>query len=123
MDRVRHLGHVPHDTLAPLLRSATGLVFPSLYEGFGAPPVEAMACGCPVAVSDRGSLPEVTGDAALLFDPESPPSIAAAMTRLMEDEAERERLREAGLRRAAGYTWAAAAERHRAIYAGVAEAY
>jgi glycosyltransferase involved in cell wall biosynthesis len=122
-DRVRHLGHVPHDTLAPLLRSATGLVFPSLYEGFGAPPVEAMACGCPVAVSDRGSLPEVVGDAALLFDPESPPSIAEAMTRLIEDEAARERLREAGLRRAAGYTWSAAAERHRAIYAGAAGAY
>ena len=119
-DRLRHLGHVPHATMAPLLRSATGLVFPSLYEGFGLPPLEAMACGCPVAVSDRGSLPEIVGDAALRFDPDSPRSMADAMARLIDDDQLRARLRDAGLRRSAEFTWEAAARRHRAIYARAA---
>ena len=119
-DRVRHIGHVPQATVAPLLRSATGLVFPSLYEGFGVPPLEAMACGCPVAASDRSALPETVGDAALLFDPDSARSIADAMTRLMDDDPLRDRLRDAGLRRSAEFTWEVAARRHRAIYARAA---
>jgi glycosyltransferase involved in cell wall biosynthesis len=119
-DRVHHLGHVPHDALPALYRAADALVFPSLYEGFGAPPLEAMACGCPVAASNRASLPEVCGDAALLFDPESPESIAAALDRVLGEEETRSRLRADGLSWAANFTWRASAERHQAIYARVA---
>ena len=66
------------DELVRLYRTASALVFPSLYEGFGLPPLEAMACGCPVAASDAGALPEVLGDAAATFDPTEPEAIAAA---------------------------------------------
>jgi glycosyltransferase involved in cell wall biosynthesis len=114
--RVRHLGHVAPDVVPALMRSALALVFPSLYEGFGAPPLEAMACGCPVAASDRTSIPEVCGDAALLFDPESAESIAGALEQLRSQEELRERLRSAGLERARLYSWEAAAARHTAIY-------
>ena len=116
-DRVRHLGYVPAAALAPLYRRATAVVFPSLYEGFGSPVVEAMACGCPVAASDRGAVAEAAGGAALGFAPEDAAAIAAAMTRVCGDDAERARLREAGLRRASGLTWRASAERHVAAYA------
>lgn len=115
-ERVLHLGHLPADTLPALYRAARALVFPSLYEGFGTPPLEAMACGCPVAASDRASLPEITADAALAFDPESREAIAAAIERICTDESLRARLQEAGRKRAARFTWSAAAERHRAIY-------
>ncbi len=76
-------------------------MFPSLYEGFGLPVLEAMARGVPVACSDRASLPEVAGDAALLFDPADPAAIAAAVERLLGDAAEAERLRAAGRAQAA----------------------
>jgi glycosyltransferase involved in cell wall biosynthesis len=118
---VSHLGHLPLESMPALYRGAAAMIFPSLYEGFGAPPLEAMACGCPVAASDRGSLPEVCGDAALTFDAESADQIGEAMERVTSDEALRSRLREAGLRRAGSFTWSAAAERHRAIYARAAE--
>lgn len=116
-DRVRHLGYLDADLLPALYRSARAMVFPSLYEGFGTPPLEAMACGCPVAVSSAGSLPEICGTAALQFDPGSPEAIGSALERLPSDEPLRSRLRSAGLERAALYTWRAAAERHREIYA------
>ena len=119
-DRVKHLGHVPSDVLPALYRSAELLVFPSLYEGFGAPPLEAMACGCPVVASDRGSIPEVCGDAALLVDAESPESIAAAVDLALGDKAMRERLRQRGFDRSAQFTWRVAAERHQAIYSRAA---
>src|SRR5439155_195 len=93
---------------------ARAMVFPSLFEGFGTPPLEAMACGCPVAASDRGALAEICGDAAAPLDPEDPDSIAAAIERVTGDEALRERLRAAGLERAARFTWKAAADSHRA---------
>jgi len=119
--RVHHLGHVPASALSALYRRAELLVFPSLYEGFGAPPLEAMACGCPVAASDRASIPEVCGGAALLFDPESPESIAATVRSALEDEDVRARLRSDGLERAKAFTWRVAAERHQAIYERAAE--
>ena len=72
-------GHVTTAELDDLMRRAAALVFPSLYEGFGLPPLEAMACGCPVASSNAGSLPEVVGDAARLFDPFQPEAIAEAV--------------------------------------------
>jgi glycosyltransferase involved in cell wall biosynthesis len=119
--RIHHLGHVPARALSVLYRRAALLVFPSLYEGFGAPPLEAMASGCPVAASERASIPEVCQGAALLFDPESPDSIAATVRAVLDDEELRARLRADGLERAKAFTWRVAAERHQAIYEQAAE--
>jgi glycosyltransferase involved in cell wall biosynthesis len=91
-------------------------VFPSLYEGFGLPVLEAMARGVPIATSDRSSLPEVAGDAALLFDPEDTGAIRAAIERLLANPGERARLRDAGLARARTYTWERTAELTAAAY-------
>jgi glycosyltransferase involved in cell wall biosynthesis len=115
-NRVRHLGYLDRDDVPALYRAATAMVFPSLYEGFGAPPVEAMACGCPVAASTRGSLAEVVGDAALAFEPESVQEIGAALARVADDGELRARLRERGLANAARFTWEAAAQAHVAAY-------
>jgi glycosyltransferase involved in cell wall biosynthesis len=114
--RIRHLGYLEHDEVPALYRAATAMVFPSLYEGFGAPPVEAMACGCPVASSTRGSLAEVVADAALAFDPESVESISDAIARVADDRDLRERLRAAGLENAARFTWEATARRYVEVY-------
>jgi glycosyltransferase involved in cell wall biosynthesis len=103
---------VPGDQLPGLYRAAAGVIFPSLYEGFGLPPLEAMACGCPVAVSDAGALPEVVGDAAIRFDPRDPEAIAGAMKALWDGE----QATEPGLERARTFSWGVAAQRHRAIY-------
>jgi glycosyltransferase involved in cell wall biosynthesis len=102
---------VSPNELVELYRSAACLVFPSLYEGFGLPPIEAMACGCPVATSDATSLPEVCGDAAEYFDPLSTEEIAAAIVRALEG-----RLVERGVARAAGFTWDACARAHDTVY-------
>jgi len=102
-------------TRVDLYRRAAAVVFPSLYEGFGLPPLEAMACGCPVAVSDAGSLPEVVADAAVLFDPDDPESIAAGVREALDRSIE---LRALGIARAAGFTWDATARAHDAVYAG-----
>jgi len=115
-DRVLHLGYVERDALPALYRLAEAMVFPSLYEGFGSPPLEAMACGCPVAASPRGSLAEVCGGAALGIEPESTESIVTAIDRLSADGALHERLATAGLERARSFSWRTAAERHTAIY-------
>jgi glycosyltransferase involved in cell wall biosynthesis len=96
-----------------LYRTATALVFPSLYEGFGQPPLEAMACGCPVAVSNTTSLPEVCGDAATYFDPTSVDDIARAIEDVL---AWPEALVERGLRRAQLFSWDECARRHDAVY-------
>lgn len=107
---VRFLGWVPAAELEGLYGAARVFVFPSLYEGFGLPVLEAMQRGLPVACSDRSSLPEVAGDAALLFDPERPEEIAAAISRLLDDPAEAARRREAGIAQAARFTWEATAQ-------------
>jgi glycosyltransferase involved in cell wall biosynthesis len=101
---------------------AAGFVFPSLYEGFGLPVLEAMARGVAVACSNAASLPEVAGDAALLFDPRNPGAIAAAINQLLAGGNEVARLREAGLARAAAFTWERAAELTLASYARAAAA-
>jgi glycosyltransferase involved in cell wall biosynthesis len=106
---VRLLGWVDDAHLEGLYAAASCFVFPSLYEGFGLPVLEAMARGLPVACSGRGALDEVAGDAALRFDPESESAIAAAIQRLMTDATERQRLRAAGRERVSHFTWAAAA--------------
>lgn len=113
--RVLHLGYVKDDVLPALYRRARAMVFPSLYEGFGSPPLEAMACGCPTAVARAGALPEACGAATLYFDPSSAESIAEAIDRLAAEGA-RDQLREAGVSHAARFTWSASARRHRAIY-------
>jgi len=99
-DHVLFPGYLPNAELAALLTHCNGMVFPSLYEGFGLPVIEAMAAGIPVACSNITSLPEVTGDAAILFDPRSPSQIAHAILSLVQDEMLRARLIEAGLQRA-----------------------
>lgn len=115
-DRVIHLGYLARDELPALLRAARGMVFPSLYEGFGSPPLEAMACGCPVSAPAHTSLSETLGDAALPLEPTSVESIAAAIERLSDDRELRESLRRRGLERSQSFTWHAAARRHRAVY-------
>ncbi|MEP6977758.1 MAG: glycosyltransferase family 1 protein [Thermoleophilia bacterium] len=112
-DGVESRGRVSQDELAELYRTAAALVFPSLYEGFGQPPLEAMACGCPVACSNVASLPEVVGDAARLFDPTSPQEIAAAVEEILHN---RKPWIQAGLARAADFTWDACARAHEAVY-------
>jgi glycosyltransferase involved in cell wall biosynthesis len=106
-------GRVSADELVELYRTASALVFPSLYEGFGMPALEAMACGCPVAVSRVASLPEICGDAALYFDPREPEDIARAVLELLDRPVE---LAVAGLERAAGFTWERCAREHDAVY-------
>jgi glycosyltransferase involved in cell wall biosynthesis len=106
---VRFAGWVSNDDLNGLYRLATCLVFPSLYEGFGLPVIEAMARGLPVACADRSSLPELAGGAALLFDPEQPSAIAGAIETLLGNAALADRLRAGGIARAAEFTWEACA--------------
>ena len=102
---IRCLGFVPDEALPELYRAADIFVYPSLYEGFGLPPIEAMACGCPVICSRSGSLGEVVGDAAAIVEPEDPRSIARQLCRIASDGVARERLRAAGLGRAKEYDW------------------
>jgi glycosyltransferase involved in cell wall biosynthesis len=113
---VRFFGFVPDKTLAVLYRLADVFVFPSLYEGFGLPPLEAMASGTPVITSNVSSLPEVVGDAAILIDPLEPDAIADAMRRVLTEPALRDDLRERGLRRVKEFSWDRSIRRVRDIY-------
>ena len=115
-DDVRFLGWVSEEALNDLYAACDVFVFPSLYEGFGLPVLEAMARGVPVAVSERSSLPEVAGDAALMFDPEDERAIAGAIERVLSDPALAGRLRAAGLQRAALFTWDATAAATAEVY-------
>jgi glycosyltransferase involved in cell wall biosynthesis len=116
---VRFFGFVPDRTLAILYRLAAVFVFPSLYEGFGLPPLEAMASGTPVITSNVSSLPEVAGDAALLVDPLQSEAIADAMERVLTDTALRDDLRARGLVRARQFSWERSIRRVREIYGEV----
>jgi len=109
-------GYVADDDLPPLYRAARVFVYPSLFEGFGLPPLEALACGTTVVTSDNSSLPEVVGDAALLIEAQDEAAIAQAILQAANDEALRTRLRAAGLERAKLFTWRAAAEQTLALY-------
>jgi glycosyltransferase involved in cell wall biosynthesis len=106
-------GRVSDEELVHLYRTASAIVFPSLYEGFGQPPLEAMACGCPAAVSNAGPLPEIFGDAPAYFDPLSVEDMAVAVERVLDDP---EPFRRRGLEVAARYSWARCAAEHEAVY-------
>ena len=116
---VRFLGYLPEETLAVMYRLAGVFVFPSLYEGFGLPPLEAMASGTPVVTSNVSSLPEVAGDAALLVDPYEPAAIADGIYRVLTDEELRRDLRRKGLARAHQFSWEQSVRRVRDIYGQV----
>ena len=116
---VRFFGFVPDTTLAVLYRLAAVFVFPSLYEGFGLPPLEAMASGTPVITSNVSSLPEVVGDAALVIDPYDPAAITHAMRRVLTEPALRDDLRTRGLARVQEFSWERSVRRIREIYAEV----
>jgi len=113
---VRFLGYLPEETLAVMYRLAGVFVFPSLYEGFGLPPLEAMASGTPVVTSNVSSLPEVAGDAAVLVDPYVPQAIADGIHTVLTDETLRRSLRQKGLARAAQFSWEQSVRRVLDIY-------
>jgi glycosyltransferase involved in cell wall biosynthesis len=116
---VRFLGYLPEETLAVMYRLAGVFVFPSLYEGFGLPPLEAMASGTPVVTSNVSSLPEVAGDAAVLVDPYDPHAIADGIYRVLTDEQLRKDLRHRGVARAGQFSWEQSVRRVRQIYGEV----
>jgi glycosyltransferase involved in cell wall biosynthesis len=117
---VGFVGHVGDDL--PLFYNASDLfVFPSCYEGFGFPPLEALACGTPVICSHATSLPEVVGDAALLFDPLDEDALVGLMARALDDEGLRHACRRRGLERIRRFTWGRTAEQTIAVYRQVAQ--
>jgi glycosyltransferase involved in cell wall biosynthesis len=115
-DDVRFIGWLPGPEIEGLWSLASAFVYPSLYEGFGLPVLEAMARGVPVASSQASSLPEVAGDAAVLFEPTDEQAIAAALVRLLDDQALRARLVERGREQVREFTWRRAAELTLASY-------
>ena len=119
-DSVKVLGYLPYEELPCLYNLARIMVFPSLFEGFGMPLVEAMACGCPVACSDVTSIPEVVGDAGILFDPRSPEDMAAKIWSLWNDDAMRRVLAGRGLERVKLFSWESTARETVKIYEKVA---
>jgi glycosyltransferase involved in cell wall biosynthesis len=115
-DRVIFTKYVPSEDMNPLMCGAVAFVFPSIYEGFGMPPLEAMACGVPVLASDAASLPEVTGDCAVICDAYSEESIAEGLLHLYDDTALRADLSRRGLERASQFTWDASAKQLYNVY-------
>ena len=109
-------GFVPEEELPVLYNAAAAFVYPSLYEGFGMPLLEGMACGTPTLTSNCSALPEVCGDAALVVDPYSVDSIAAGLQQLLDDDGLRHDLRQRGLAHAAGFTWGRMARETAAVY-------
>ncbi len=114
--RVRFIGAIGDDDAAALYSACDLFVFPSLYEGFGLTPLEAMACGAPVTCSNTSSLPEVAGDAALMFDPTNTQDIAATCLRVLRDGALRTQMRHRSRAQAARYSWLKTAEDTIAVY-------
>ncbi len=113
--RIRFAGYVENAALPHWYQAATLFCYPSLYEGFGLPPLEAMACGTAVVTSNTSSLPEVVGDAALTVDPTDTPALAAALLRLLTDDARRATLAAAGIMQATQFSWARTAAETRAV--------
>jgi len=104
-EKVQFLGHVPGEDLPPLYSGASLFVFPSLYEGFGLPPLEAMSCGAPVIAADNSCFPEILGDAAILVDAESEESMKDGMLKALYDEAFHEKMMQDGFSRAKQFSW------------------
>jgi glycosyltransferase involved in cell wall biosynthesis len=119
-DHVIFTGFVDEEDLPDLYRGALLFIYPSLYEGFGLPILEAMACGTPVITSTTSSMPEVAGDAAVLVEPKNPESLAAAMASVLRDETRMAELRQRGLERAKGFSWEAVARRTLDVYTTLA---
>jgi glycosyltransferase involved in cell wall biosynthesis len=119
-ERVHFVGYLDEEELPLWYAAATVFVFPSIYEGFGMPPLEAMACGTPVVASNTSSLPEVVGDAGLTVSPYDPAALAAAISRVLDDADLRQELRERGLRQARAFSWRVTAERTLAAYEAAA---
>lgn len=113
-------GFVPDDEVAQWYRAASALVYPSLFEGFGLPPLEAMACGCPVLASSIDAVSEVCGDAAILVDPHSVEKIAEGLSQMVNNPALRDQLRQAGLARAREFNWDNTADAILNVYAQAA---
>jgi glycosyltransferase involved in cell wall biosynthesis len=113
---VLHFGFVPDEHLPLFYSACTAMVSPSLYEGFGLPVLEAMACGAPVITSNVSSLPEVTGDAAILVDPFSVEEISHAMERVLRDEGLRNEMSQKGLERSKKFSWDKVAKETMAVY-------
>jgi glycosyltransferase involved in cell wall biosynthesis len=119
LTRVSFTGYVPDDDLPALYSGATAFCYVSLYEGFGLPPLEAMACGTPVITSNVASLPEVVGDAAIQVNPTSVEEIAAAMRSLLTDQGVRDEYERRGVERAAHFSWECTARMTRDVYDAV----
>jgi glycosyltransferase involved in cell wall biosynthesis len=119
--RATHLGYVSDDEREQLFRRASMLVLPSVDEGFGMPPLEAMATGIPAVVSNRGALPEIAGDAGLYVEPDDAVALAAAMSRVLNEPAVAPRMIAAGLERARRFTWEASAANVRRAYEAAVE--
>jgi glycosyltransferase involved in cell wall biosynthesis len=117
-EHVRHLRGLADEQLVHLYHAAALLALPSHYEGFGLPPLEAMHCGCPVVVSNRGSLPEIVGSAGMVLDAEDVEAWAEALVRLMGDAGLRERMAKAGHEQAQRFTWRATAQATLRLYEG-----
>jgi glycosyltransferase involved in cell wall biosynthesis len=115
-ERIKLTGPANDTDLPHLYSAAAAFVFPSFYEGFGLPPLEAMACGAPTVVSNTSSLPEVVGDAALQVDPNDAPGLADALRRILTETALRDALRQKGIARAAQFTWEATARATIRVY-------
>ena len=113
---IKPLGYVADEMMPLIYSGAAAFVFPSLYEGFGLPPLEAMACGAPVISSESSSLPEVVGDAGVLVDPLNVDALAESLRRVLEDRAFAESLAQRGVRRAAGFSWKKTAAETIAVY-------
>jgi glycosyltransferase involved in cell wall biosynthesis len=114
--RVQFLGAVDKGSTPALYRGATAFIFASRYEGFGLPPLEAMACGTPVVGSNASSIPEVVGDGGILYDPDDAAGMASALVRLSTDSAFRTEMTDRALAQAARFSWARTAEQTRAAY-------
>jgi glycosyltransferase involved in cell wall biosynthesis len=113
---VKFTGYVDDEDLPALYSACEVFVYPSLYEGFGLPPLEAMACGAPVVTSNTSSLPEVVGEAGVMVDPQAPLELARALAHLLSDAVQRHHFRMAGFERAKIFSWERAAHETQAVY-------
>jgi glycosyltransferase involved in cell wall biosynthesis len=120
-DKVHFVGYIDEEDLPLWYAAATVFVFPSIYEGFGMPPLEAMACGTPVVTSNSSSLPEVVGDAGIMVPPTDTDALAAALVQMLQDDTLRQTCRERGIQRARSFSWRTTAEKTRKVYEQVAK--